>query len=306
MKVYFLLLCLFLVEAIKVTPNVLDNPRPVVIWHGMGDTCCNPFSMGAVKDEIQRLIPGVYVYSVEIGGSFISDQVAGFLGNANDQIEFVCGILKSNPNLTEGFNALGFSQGGQFLRGYVERCNDPPVYNLITMGSQHMGVADFPDCVNVNETICKIVEEILSWGVYTELAQDNVIQAEYFKDPMDIEDYLENCVLMPDLNNEKKDKNGQYKTNLISLNTLALFMFDNDTVVVPKESEWFGYYEDGNLNVKLPMRKLPIYQEDWIGLKTLDNAGKIHFGTVPGNHMQFTLEWFDSNVIQAYLMNSLD
>jgi len=298
-------LCL-VVHAIKVTPKVLDNPRPVVIWHGMGDTCCNPFSMGAVKDEIQRLIPGVYVYSVEIGGSFISDQVAGFLGNANDQIEFVCGILKSNPNLTEGFNALGFSQGGQFLRGYVERCNDPPVYNLITMGSQHMGVADFPDCVSVNETICKIVEEILSWGVYTELAQDNVIQAEYFRDPMDIDEYLESCVLMPDLNNEKKDKNGQYKTNLISLNTLALFMFENDTVVVPKESEWFGYFEDGNLNVKLPMRKLPIYQQDWIGLKTLDNAGKIHFGSVPGNHMQFTFEWFDSNVIQAYLMNSVD
>jgi len=259
-----------------------------------------------VKDEIQRLIPGVYVYSVEIGGSITVDEVSGFLGNANDQIEFVCGVLKSNPNLTEGFNALGFSQGGQFLRGYVERCNDPPVYNLITMGSQHMGVADFPDCVSVNETICKIVEEILSWGVYTELAQDNVIQAEYFRDPMDIDEYLESCVLMPDLNNEKKDKNGQYKTNLISLNTLALFMFENDTVVVPKESEWFGYFEDGNLNVKLPMRKLPIYQQDWIGLKTLDNAGKIHFGSVPGNHMQFTFEWFDSNVIQAYLMNSVD
>jgi len=80
MKICFLLLGLCLVvHAIKVTPKVLDNPRPVVIWHGMGDTCCNPFSMGAVKDEIQRLIPGVYVYSVEIGGSITVDEVSGFL-----------------------------------------------------------------------------------------------------------------------------------------------------------------------------------------------------------------------------------
>jgi len=303
-----LLLTLFLkVASSKIAPiDVLANPRPVVIWHGMGDTCCYPFSMGAVKDEIERLIPGVYVYSVMIGGSIVEDEVSGFLGNANDQIDFVCQALKSNSNLTEGFNALGFSQGGQFLRGYVERCNDPPVYNLITMGSQHMGVADFPNCVSVNETICELVEELLSWGAYNEIVQENVIQAEYFRDPMDISDYLESCILMPDLNNEKQAKNKQYKINLETLNNLVLFMFENDTVVVPKESEWFGYYADGNINQMLTMRQLPIYTEDWIGLQELDKASKIQFGKVPGNHMQFTLDWFDSNVIEPYLMNSLE
>ena len=30
-------------------------------------------------------------------------------------------------------------KGGQFLRAYVERCNKPRVYNLITYGAQHNG-----------------------------------------------------------------------------------------------------------------------------------------------------------------------
>ena len=31
----------------------LDKPTPVVIWHGMGDSCCNPASMGRIKQVIE-------------------------------------------------------------------------------------------------------------------------------------------------------------------------------------------------------------------------------------------------------------
>ena len=34
---------------------------PVVLWHGMGDTCCLPTSMGYIKKLIEKTIPGVYV-----------------------------------------------------------------------------------------------------------------------------------------------------------------------------------------------------------------------------------------------------
>jgi palmitoyl-protein thioesterase len=29
--------------------------RPTVLWHGMGDTCCYSFSMGAVKNAIEKV-----------------------------------------------------------------------------------------------------------------------------------------------------------------------------------------------------------------------------------------------------------
>jgi hypothetical protein len=42
----------------------------------------------------------------------------GFFLNANKQVEEVCKQLASDPELKDGYNALGFSQGGQFL--YVD------------------------------------------------------------------------------------------------------------------------------------------------------------------------------------------
>jgi len=73
--------------------------RPVVIWHGMGDTCCYSFSMGAVKKEIERLLPGIYVYSVMIGNNMLEDEIEGFISNANDQVDFLCSQVKADPNL---------------------------------------------------------------------------------------------------------------------------------------------------------------------------------------------------------------
>jgi len=283
-----------------------STPRPVVLWHGMGDTCCYSFSMGAIKNLIQQTLPGTYVFSVMMGSNMIEDEIEGFLGNSNNQVSTVCEQFANDPNLKNGFNAVGFSQGSQFLRAYVERCNSPPVYNLITMGGQHMGVADIPNCEGLsNDTeICKMVETLLAWGAYTSFVQNSVIQAQYFRDPMDIPTYLQANIFLPDINNENS-KNQQYKNNLISLNNLVLFEFSEDTVVVPKESEWFGYYADGDLSHIIPVQDQRIYKEDWIGLKTLDEKGKLQFLKCPGEHMQIDLTWFSQNVVTPWLDNSI-
>jgi len=222
----------------------------------------------------------------------------------DDQVEYVCEALAADPNLQDGFNAVGFSQGGQFLRAYIERCNSPPVYNLITMGSQHQGVADIPECTAVNETICSYVEDILEFGAYTSIAQDIVVQAQYFKDPLDIPTYLETSGFLADINNERPQKNSTYKENLSSLNQFVMFQFTEDTVVVPRESEYFGYYADGSTSHLLTLQEMDIYIEDWIGLKALDESNKLQFLPCPGNHMQFTLDWFIANVI-PFLNNTL-
>lgn len=65
-------------------------------------------------------------------------------GNVNEQVDFVAEQIANITELKHGFDAIGFSQAGQFLRAYVERYNTPPVHNLITFGAQHMG-RWFPD-----------------------------------------------------------------------------------------------------------------------------------------------------------------
>lgn len=75
---------------------------------------------------------------------------------------------------------MGFSQGGQFLRAYVQRCNDPPVHNLITVGSQHNGVADIPGCSEPSVS-CKLMRTIAQGGVYNGYVQGRIVQAQYYK-----------------------------------------------------------------------------------------------------------------------------
>eukprot|EP00122_Pirum_gemmata_P021137 Pgem_evm1s19716 len=57
---------------------------------------------------------GVYVKSLMIGQNSVADTANGFLMDVNKQIEFACEELKKDEKLKNGFNAIGFSQGGQF------------------------------------------------------------------------------------------------------------------------------------------------------------------------------------------------
>ena len=47
------------------------------------------------------------------------------------------------------------------------------------------------------------------------------------------------------VNNENEDfKNPLFKERLTSVKNFGLFMWMQDEIVVPKESEWFGFWDD--------------------------------------------------------------
>lgn len=122
-------------------------------------------------------------------------------------------------------------------------------------------------------------------------------------------------------------------TNLFSYN----FQFEQDAILIPKETSLFGYYEEGSWSTVFPAQKVTsvpeidnkslyaifrttklmyvwnrvnrptniyafpvsdvimscevqtkLYIEDWIGLRTLDKAGKVKFITLPGKHLEIS------------------
>lgn len=78
-----------------------------------------------------------------------------------------------------------------------------------------------------------------------------------------------------------------YKKRLGSLNRFAMYMFDEDTVAVPKESALFAEVNITSGAVT-PLQERALYKEDWLGLKSLDDAGRLEFKSVPGQHMHLT------------------
>ena len=261
---------------------------PLVIWHGLGDHY-NSQGLREIAQLADDVNPGTYVYMIRLGRSSSEDRQASFLGNVSEQIDDVCQQLKHDPIVSTApqINALGFSQGGQFLRAYVERCNDPPVRNLVTFGSQHNGISKFQSCKSTGDWICRGAEALLRFGRWSSMVQSRFVPAQYFRDPVELEEYIENSNFLADINNERPFKNQVYKENLKKLEKFAMFMFEDDTMVVPKESAHFAEVNTTSGEVT-PLKERQIYQEDWLGLKTLGEQARLDFITIPGAHMELT------------------
>lgn len=270
-------------------PSTLDSddpPLPVILWHGLGDSA-NAEGLQGIADLISEVNPGTYVHIISASGS-ADDRSASFFGNVTEQIDLVCEQLLTDPILSTApaVDAIGFSQGGQFLRGYIERCNNPPVRSLITFGSQHNGISQFEKCKGFTDFLCHAANALLKSGkVWSEYVQSRLVPAQYYRNIEDYENYLEHSNFLADINNERDAKNATYKKNLSKLDNFVMVVFENDTTVIPKESGWFAEKNETDGRVT-ELRNRTIYKEDWIGLKNLDKKGALKFETVSGEHMQ--------------------
>ncbi|KAI0344713.1 alpha/beta-hydrolase [Trametopsis cervina] len=291
------------------SPVQKPNTRPLVIWHGLGDSYGSEGILDFM-DAIREMYPGIFVHSVGLAESQDDDRRATFFGDVNLQIANATAQIQDIPELKGGFDAIGLSQGGQFLRAYIERTNSPPVHNLITFGSQHMGIADLPACARF-DIMCQLARRATRGGVYSEWVQKNVVTAQYYRDPDRLSLYLERNHFLPDINNEyPSGVNKTYARNFASLNKLVLVMFSEDKTVVPKESSWFGSYAPQQENVDsaektiIPMRLQSVYVNDTIGLRTIDERGDVVLDTCEGEHMQLGDCW--KGFVQKYVGGQLD
>ncbi|KAI8927590.1 Alpha/Beta hydrolase protein [Entophlyctis helioformis] len=283
-------------------------PTPVVFWHGMGDWYGNPDGIGNLTAIVQDVVPGVFVHSVRLSDAEDADKKASFFGLVDEQIptaqpSLPCPALPctSAPcRAAGGFNAVGISQGGLFLRAYHQRCTaGPPIRTLISFGSPHAGVADAPNCADPADSSCAFVRSVIRSGVYWPWIQRRIVQAQYFKQWDRFDTYLEQSAFLADVNNEREAKNAEYKTRMRALGQLVLVRFENDTMVVPRDTAWFSYFDTkGTLKT---LKEQPTYTQDWIGLRSLDEAGRIEFVTLPGNHVQIPRSVFRTEFVEKYL-----
>jgi len=162
----------------------------------MGDTCCASGSIGFIQKFLEQHINGVYVHSLMLGSNERDDFVNSYLMDSNAQIEQACKMVQNDTRLQNGYHAVGFSQGGQFVRALAQRCPDPPILNLVTFGAQHQGVYGLPRCPGENATLCNLARELLNYGAYVDFVQKRLVQAQYWHDPLKEELYKEKSLLI--------------------------------------------------------------------------------------------------------------
>ncbi|TMW51221.1 hypothetical protein DOY81_003698 [Sarcophaga bullata] len=276
--------------------NIFTNAEkyPVVMWHGMGDTCCFPFSLGSIKKLLEAELNNTHVKSIKIGDNIVMDYESGFFIHPDTQVEYACQELAKDERLQKGYNAIGFSQGGQFLRALAQRCPSPPMKVLITMGGQHQGVFGLPKCPGLKSKTCEYIRRLLNIAAYETWTQLELVQATYWHDPINEDKYKEKSTFLADINNEAF-MNGLYGENLNKLDKFVMVKFINDTIVQPKESQWFEFYKPGQDKEILPLKESEVYKR--LGLNHMAANEKLVFLEVEGDHLQFNKTWFLQTII---------
>ncbi|KRY42733.1 Palmitoyl-protein thioesterase 1, partial [Trichinella spiralis] len=268
-----LFLCVCVISLSCFHELVFADPTPVVMWHGMGDSCCNVGGLGAIISVLQREIPGIYVTDA-------------------------CNQIANDEHLQNGYHAIGFSQGSQFLRAVAQRCPSPPMKNFISIGGQHQGVFGLPRCHG--SKLCNFARMLLNYGAYVQFVQKNVIQAQYWHNPLDENTYRDKSIFLAEINNEKV-LNQTYIENLQKLQNMVLIKFTRDSMVVPPESSWFGFYAPGQAVDVIPLQETELYKNDRLGLLQMEKDGKLHFLKTDGDHLEFTEKYFISKIMNKFI-----
>lgn len=280
------------------TLTPLTASLPFVVMHGL-DESCESEGVTQFTENLSNW-SGSSGYCISIGDGTWDSWVMPLM----EQTHIACEKMKNMSELSEGYNMVALSQGNMIGRGVIEFCDGgPPVKNYVSLAAPHAGIASVPYCGS--GLVCIIVDYLLELDVYSKFVQEHLAPSNYIKIPNDIATYLKDCKFLPTLNNEiNATRNSTYKERFASLENLVLIMFAEDKVLVPKETAWFGYFPDGSTetDIVLSANETELYIEDWIGLKTLDEAGRVKFINVSGGHLDIS-ESDMKRYIVPYLKN---
>ena len=282
--------------------RVPSGGLPIVVAHGMGDSCFNSGMKSITKEAGTHM--GVYSTCIPTGDDRIRDTINGFLLNMDKSVDVFAAAVKADPKLAGGFNAIGLSQGNQLIRGYIQKYNNPPVNAYLSICGINAGVAAFPQCnpdTPVIGNVCAALTEVLGDLAYYPVVQEHLFQANYFRDPTHVNNdtkYQLNAQLAQ-WNGEGVRNMTADKANFGKTPKLVWIRGTEDTVVWPNQGEQWGQLSadyPANKSV-VPMHQATWYTSDAFGLKTADLAGRNYFEQFRGQHIRFTTEelygWLD-------------
>jgi palmitoyl-protein thioesterase len=151
--------------------------NPTVLSHGMGDSCYNS-GMQSITNRVESLTHQ-YATCVPTGDNLHEDTLNGYFKSMLDNVDIFAERVRSDPKLTNGFNAIGFSQGNNIIRGYIAKYNDPPVKTFISVNGVNGGISAVPFCIPSFSTslsqsssrICDALMEMASHRAYSDFSQ---------------------------------------------------------------------------------------------------------------------------------------
>jgi len=103
-------------------------------------------------------------------------------------------------------------------------------------------------------------------------------------------------------NNSNNTKNtnvdmARRRSGMLSLERYILIEALHDTFVVPRESTTHGYWAWDQKGVVVLLRESEGYRDDSLGLRTLDESGRLRTASFEGDHLEFNASFWAGSVL---------
>ncbi|CAL6043707.1 Palmitoyl-protein_thioesterase [Hexamita inflata] len=270
---------------------------PIVLIHGLQQ---NAKDFSNVSMWLSEKFPGRYIKNCEVGNGAESTIIM----NINAQIAELSYCINNDPKLASGFVGLGYSNGGLLMRGYLElhNHNKAPMKRLITLSAPLGGFfcGTKSECYGYGE-FSEFLAALAVDVMYSKIVQTAFGPANFWRDPYNLDIYLEHCVTLPVLDN-LKNYSEQRKSNFMSVDKIVLFGSSKDGAISPWQSAWFGTWAEDDENT-LKMEERDVYVQDTFGLKTMNEQGRIIRIDSEMNHFgYYKKEEFIKNVVGPWLV----
>lgn len=264
---------------------------PVAVFHGIVDSCQMTNTSKLVSDLQNDL--GVHVECIEIGNG-AHDSVWKPI---EKQVEEACEKIRSNPHFQSKFSLLGISQGTLISRYVIEKCQmQGQVVRYLALNGPQMGIGSIPKLTC--GFICDLVVNMTAPLVYK--LKNIYAPAAYFRFKYDQQYYEDHNTFLKMLNNENKEKDEMIYKRFTSLEKVKLIKNKADSVITPRDSSWFMFYDfEGNKIV--PLEESDFYKSDYIGLRKLNEEGKVIFTEFEGEHVIYNIVEYYEEIVPFFL-----
>ena len=263
---------------------------PIAVFHGIVDSCEMKNTSTLVNDLRRDL--GVHVECIEIGNGFIDT----IMEDLHSQVEEACEKIKANPNFQSKFSILGISQGTLIGRYIIEKCQmKGQVMRYMSFDGPQMGIGSIPKLTC--GTFCDFLVNITAPLFYK--MKDRIAPAAYFRYKYDQEYYELHNTFLKMLNNENNEKDEEIKRRFSNLEKVKLIKSKDDSVIVPRDSSWFMFYDIEGKEI-VPLEESQFYKEDFIGLRKLNEEGKVTFATFRDEHVIYNIVEYWEEIVPFF------
>ena len=171
------------------------------------------------------------------------------------------------------------------------------VRKYLSLGGPLTGESKVPFCES--GVFCWVLKCIADYIFYNPIMQRLFSISGYWRAPYRIPRMFKESEFLPLINNQGDYYNETFRENFMNLEAALFLYWTSDSIIKPREAGWWMQYDE-HYNI-VPKEETELYKKDLIGLRALEEMGRVKYVTLPGEHMDLTTEQVDDVIIPFLL-----